>query len=253
MAPLEQGQLSLPPSSRVSIARAQKKCPLLRSSSLRELDLEWKLIYVGSADSESFDQELDTCMVGPVPVGINSFEFEATAPSPNRIPVSDLIGVTVILLTCSYNEQEFVRVGYYVNTEYEQGPLKVAYDKAHEVHPTAEDEGSDDDEEEEEEEDEDEEEEEAPESAGDEAKPKDTKGKGKAKIKTKEPKEPKIKAAAPDGASSTEPKIVYTAPNPLDHVDQMVRSVLGEKPRVTRFNIKWYVWTQLDTFDLEHY
>ena len=41
-------------------------------------DLEWRLIYVGSAEGEQFDQELDTCMVGPVPVGVNSFEFEAS-------------------------------------------------------------------------------------------------------------------------------------------------------------------------------
>ena len=40
------------------------------------VDIEWKLIYVGSAENESYDQELDTCMVGPVPVGVNSFEFE---------------------------------------------------------------------------------------------------------------------------------------------------------------------------------
>lgn len=26
------------------------------------LDLEWKLVYVGSANSEDFDQELDSCM-----------------------------------------------------------------------------------------------------------------------------------------------------------------------------------------------
>jgi hypothetical protein len=25
-------------------------------------DLEWKLVYVGSANSEDFDQELDSCM-----------------------------------------------------------------------------------------------------------------------------------------------------------------------------------------------
>lgn len=48
----------------------------------------------------------------------------------SRIPEEDLIGVTVILITCSYREQEFVRVGYYVNNEYaepfdaEQGPPK---------------------------------------------------------------------------------------------------------------------------------
>lgn len=35
-------------------------------------DIEWKLIYVGSAESEQYDQELDNCMVGPVPVGESS-------------------------------------------------------------------------------------------------------------------------------------------------------------------------------------
>jgi histone chaperone ASF1 len=29
------------------------------------------------------------------------------------------VGVTVVLVTCSYREREFVRVGYYVNNEYE--------------------------------------------------------------------------------------------------------------------------------------
>ncbi len=30
---------------------------------------EWKIIYVGSAESEEFDQVLDTVYVGPVPEG----------------------------------------------------------------------------------------------------------------------------------------------------------------------------------------
>jgi hypothetical protein len=42
----------------------------------QQIDLEWKLIYVGSAENASYDQELDSCMVGPVPMGVNSFEFE---------------------------------------------------------------------------------------------------------------------------------------------------------------------------------
>lgn len=37
-----------------------------------------------------------------------------------RIPAGDLLGVTALLLTCSYKSEEFVRVGYYVNIEYEQ-------------------------------------------------------------------------------------------------------------------------------------
>lgn len=82
------------------------------------------MIYVGSAESEEYDQELDSCMVGPVPVGVNSFEFEAEAPSPEKIPATDLLGVTVILLTASYKDAEFIRVGYYVNNAYESEEMR---------------------------------------------------------------------------------------------------------------------------------
>lgn len=34
------------------------------------------------------------------------------------------MGVTVLLLTCSYVGQEFIRVGYYVNNEYDDEQLK---------------------------------------------------------------------------------------------------------------------------------
>ena len=37
----------------------------------------------------------------------------------SKLPASDIVGVTAILLTCSYNNtQEFFRVGYYVNNAY---------------------------------------------------------------------------------------------------------------------------------------
>uniref|UniRef100_A0A8C3STJ1 Uncharacterized protein n=1 Tax=Chelydra serpentina TaxID=8475 RepID=A0A8C3STJ1_CHESE len=64
-------------------------------------DLEWKIICVGSAESEEYDQVLDSVLVGPVPAGRHMFVFE-----------------------------EFIRVGYYVNNEYtdpelqEDPPLK---------------------------------------------------------------------------------------------------------------------------------
>lgn len=82
-------------------------------------DLEWKLTYVGSATSDQYDQELDTLLVGPIPVGVNKFIFEADAPDTKRIPDAEVLGVTVVLLTCAYDGREFVRVGYYVNNEYE--------------------------------------------------------------------------------------------------------------------------------------
>ncbi|KAF5522061.1 Histone chaperone ASF1 [Colletotrichum aenigma] len=88
-----------------------------------EKDLEWKLTYVGSATSDQYDQELDSLLVGPIPVGTNKFVFEADAPNTSKIPDADVIGVTVVLLTCAYDGREFVRVGYYVNNEYDSEEL----------------------------------------------------------------------------------------------------------------------------------
>lgn len=81
-------------------------------------DLEWKIIYVGSAESEDYDQVLDTVYVGPVPEGRHMFVFQADPPDTAKIPECDAVGVTVVLITCGYKGQEFVRVGYYVNNAY---------------------------------------------------------------------------------------------------------------------------------------
>merc|ERR1712121_454242 len=58
-------------------------------------DLEWKIIYVGSAESEECDQTLDSVLVGPVPAGRHMFVFQADAPHTGLIPESDAVGVTV--------------------------------------------------------------------------------------------------------------------------------------------------------------
>lgn len=98
-------------------------------------DLEWKMIYVGSAESEEYDQVLDTIYVGPVPEGRHIFVFQADPPDVSKIPEPDAVGVTIVLLTCSYRGQEFVRVGYYVNNDYadqemrENPPPKPLFDK----------------------------------------------------------------------------------------------------------------------------
>ncbi|KAL3789505.1 hypothetical protein HJC23_009741 [Cyclotella cryptica] len=83
-------------------------------------DLEWKVLYVGSAEDTSHDQVLDEILVGPIPVGINKFILSADPPDITQIPEGDILGVTVVLVTCSYRDKEFVRVGYYVNNEYEE-------------------------------------------------------------------------------------------------------------------------------------
>jgi len=88
-------------------------------------DLEWRLIYVASPDNADLDQELDDCLVGPVPVGVNAFEFEGSPPSPQSIPPGDVLGVAALILTGSYRDQEFVRVGYYQYTEYDNEEMKL--------------------------------------------------------------------------------------------------------------------------------
>ncbi|KAJ8503274.1 hypothetical protein ONZ45_g11005 [Pleurotus djamor] len=87
-------------------------------------DLEWRLIYVSSPDNEDLDQELDDCLVGPVPSGVNSFVFSGSPPDPSKIPPEDVLGVAALILTASYKDQEFVRVGYYQNTEYDNEEMK---------------------------------------------------------------------------------------------------------------------------------
>ncbi|EGG20087.1 anti-silencing protein 1 [Cavenderia fasciculata] len=87
-------------------------------------DLEWKVVYVGSADSEKNDQQLDSILLGPVTVGNNQFVFEVDPPDHTRIPKDDLLGVTVVFLVCAYKGEDFIRVGYYVSNEYEDQEMR---------------------------------------------------------------------------------------------------------------------------------
>lgn len=81
-------------------------------------DIEWKLIYIGKADDTSFDQELESLLIGPLQIGQMKFDLDAEKPDDKKIPKEDLLGITAIILTCAYNNQEFFRVGYYVNNVY---------------------------------------------------------------------------------------------------------------------------------------
>lgn len=76
------------------------------------------MVYVGSAHDSEKDQILDEILVGPVPVGLNKFVLQADPPAIEKLPQDDVLGVTVVLVTCSYREREFIRVGYYLNNLY---------------------------------------------------------------------------------------------------------------------------------------
>ncbi|KAG6707103.1 hypothetical protein I3842_06G015000 [Carya illinoinensis] len=58
-------------------------------------DLEWKLIYVGSAEDETYDQLLESVLVGPVNIGNYRFVLQADPPDPSKIREEDIIGVTL--------------------------------------------------------------------------------------------------------------------------------------------------------------
>ena len=86
-------------------------------------DIEWKIIYVGSSNDPKYDQVLDSALIGPLQYGAMRFIFEANGPDINKIPVDEVVGITAVILTCSYKEQEFYRIGYYVNNQYTEPEL----------------------------------------------------------------------------------------------------------------------------------
>jgi ASF1 like histone chaperone len=91
-------------------------------------DLEWKVIYVGSASGPQYDQELEDVVVGPVPVGLSKFVLSTPPPDPKLVPEDDLLGATVVLICCSYKGQEFIRVGYWINNTYGEALPEGEYD-----------------------------------------------------------------------------------------------------------------------------
>ena len=204
-------------------------------------DLEWKVTYVGSAESTKHDQVLDSVLVGPVPMGVNRFVFQAPPPDHTKIPKADLLGVTVALLSCLYRDKEFIRIGYYVNNEYED-PDAVIVKPGESVEAQDEmDIANSEGEEEEEEENAEEEEEGADAASGD----KSTEESGPGETKEERAnenvsdnadaaKDEKGEAAVKKQGGETE----VTLPPNFD-IKKIKRSILDDKPRVTRFAIDW--------------
>ena len=82
--------------------------------------IKWEVIYVGSATSHDFDQTLASVNVGPIEVGMNRFVLKAEPPNIENITPEDF-GLTVIMLKAFYNNNEFIRIGYYVHNSNPEG------------------------------------------------------------------------------------------------------------------------------------
>ena len=89
-------------------------------------EIEWKMIYIGSAEDKKYDQILETIEIdGPFHLGSMKFEFIGEPPDISKIPESEILGVTAIILCCSYNNQEFFRCGYYLNNIYDNEEMNM--------------------------------------------------------------------------------------------------------------------------------
>ena len=89
-----------------------------------ESDLDWRVIYVGSSLTATQDQLLDELSTGPITKGTHEFILEVPGPDPTKLPSAEIVGVTVVLLRVYYLEQEFVRIGYYINNEYKTEEMR---------------------------------------------------------------------------------------------------------------------------------
>ncbi|EAY23569.1 Histone chaperone, putative [Trichomonas vaginalis G3] len=78
--------------------------------------VKWEVVYIGSAKVHEYDQILTTAHVGPIEVGMNRFILIATPPKIESIPFEEL-ALTVVMLKAYYNDQEFIRISYYVQNE----------------------------------------------------------------------------------------------------------------------------------------
>lgn len=77
-----------------------------------------------SLRSFEYKTELDSLLLGPIPIGASKFTFHCDPPDVKRIPDKALLGIVGLRLSCDYLEQEFVSVGYYVENDYDDPLMK---------------------------------------------------------------------------------------------------------------------------------
>ncbi|CAG2100029.1 unnamed protein product [Medioppia subpectinata] len=68
--------------------------------------------------TNDYDQEIYSCVVGPFKEGEHLFEMETDCIDLTKIPISTLFGLTTILVSCKYNGEQFLRIGYLVDVRY---------------------------------------------------------------------------------------------------------------------------------------
>ena len=93
--------------------------------SVIQKELKWKMVYICSEKKED-DQILNEMQFTP-PNQISQMKLEFIGDPPNieKIPKKDIIGLSAVLLCCSYNEEEFFRCGFYINTSFDNDEMNL--------------------------------------------------------------------------------------------------------------------------------
>lgn len=90
-------------------------------------EFEFRVVYIGSPDDSDKDQVLQLIKIKPHPVGarpllltsgVHTFEILINPPDHTKIPPNDLLGPTVLMISCHYRFQEFFRCSYFVFNGY---------------------------------------------------------------------------------------------------------------------------------------
>lgn len=110
----------------------QFKITFTADEDLKNDEYEWKIVYVGSAESKDFDQVLLSESLGFYSKGQHDLILRSTSIDPDKIPKDELLAPSIVLLVGYHKNKQFFQVGYLVVKEYlddEEPDVITEYDK----------------------------------------------------------------------------------------------------------------------------
>lgn len=110
----------------------QFKITFTADEDLKNDEYEWKIVYVGSAESKDFDQVLLSESLGFYSKGQHDLILRSTSIDPVKIPKDELLAPSIVLLVGYHKNKQFFQVGYLVVKEYlddEEPDVITEYDK----------------------------------------------------------------------------------------------------------------------------
>ena len=91
----------------------EAECPLI-------YNLTFMVTYVGCAENPEHDQILEQIDIEIDKKGPLCFSIETACPNHTKIPgIENLLGLSVLILTAHYMDQEFFRCSYFVSNQYQ--------------------------------------------------------------------------------------------------------------------------------------